>query len=85
MPLNLASQVRWPPHPGGNATWLRTELLHVLSGRHGVALSLRNTAVAPDGRILDEHLATVLTIRDGKIAAIDSYLSDVGGMNAFFC
>ncbi|MEX2981019.1 nuclear transport factor 2 family protein [Streptomyces sp. C36] len=64
---------------------LRTELLHVLSGQYGVTLSLRNTAVTPDGRTLDEHLATVLTIRDGKITAIDSYLSDVGGMNAFFC
>ncbi|MFJ9411561.1 nuclear transport factor 2 family protein [Streptomyces sp. NPDC101393] len=63
---------------------LRTQLLHLLVGRHGVALSLRNTAVAPDGRTLDEHLATVLTIREGKIAAIDSYLSDVDGMSAFF-
>ncbi|MEV5945890.1 nuclear transport factor 2 family protein [Streptomyces sp. NPDC051993] len=63
---------------------LHTELLHVLVGQHGVALSLRNTAQAPDGRSLDEHLATVLTIREGRIAAIDSYLSDVAQMSAFF-
>lgn len=63
---------------------LNTELLHVLTGENGVTLSLHNTAEAPDGRKLDEHLATVLTIRDGKVAAIDSYLSDVDGMSAFF-
>jgi ketosteroid isomerase-like protein len=43
----------------------------------GAALSLRNTATAPDGRRLDEHLATVLTTQCGRITAIDSYLSDV--------
>lgn len=63
---------------------VRTELLHVLVGQHGVALSLHNTALAADGRELDEHLATVLTVRDGVITAIDSYLSDVDGMSAFF-
>ena len=63
---------------------LRTELLHILAGQHGIVLSLRNTATAADGRTLDEHLSTVLTIRDGKIVAIDSYLSDVDGMSAFF-
>ncbi|MER6569823.1 nuclear transport factor 2 family protein [Streptomyces sp. NPDC001093] len=63
---------------------LHTELLHVLVGAHGAALSLRNTATAPDGRRLDEHLATVLTTQHGRITAIDSYLSDVDGMSAFF-
>ncbi len=63
---------------------VETELLHVLVGRRSVALSLRNTAQAPDGRKLDEHLAVVLTVRDGRITAIDSHLSDVDGMSAFF-
>ncbi|MFF3915914.1 nuclear transport factor 2 family protein [Streptomyces sp. NPDC001852] len=63
---------------------LHTELRHVLVGAHGIALSLRNTATAPDGRRLDEHLATVLAVRHGRITAIDSYLSDVDGMSAFF-
>ncbi|MEV5510227.1 nuclear transport factor 2 family protein [Streptomyces orinoci] len=63
---------------------LHTELLHLLVGAHGAALSLHNTATAPDGRTLDEYLATVLTIRHGRITAIDSYLSDVDGMGAFF-
>ncbi|KPC60466.1 nuclear transport factor 2 family protein [Streptomyces chattanoogensis] len=63
---------------------LHTELLHILVGARGAALSLRNRATAADGRQLDEYLATVLTTRDGRITAIDSYLSDVDGMSAFF-
>ncbi|MDN7451277.1 hypothetical protein QZM03_28475, partial [Burkholderia multivorans] len=42
-----------------------------------------NTARRND-LVLDEHLATVCTLRDGKIAAIETYLSDLPGMNAFF-
>ena len=34
--------------------------------------------------MLDEHLATVLSIRDGKISGIDTYMSDVDMVNAFF-
>jgi hypothetical protein len=33
---------------------------------------------------LDEYLPTVFNLRDGKISAIDSYLSDVSLVNAFF-
>ena len=51
-------------------------LKHILIGRHGAALSLNNTARRGD-LVLDEHLATVLSLRDGKIFAIDTYLSDV--------
>jgi ketosteroid isomerase-like protein len=58
-------------------------LKHILIGRHGVALSLNNTARRGD-LVLDEHLATVLTIRDEKISAIDTYLSDIDMLNAFF-
>jgi uncharacterized protein len=58
-------------------------LKHILIGRHGVALSLNNTARRGD-LILDEHLATVMTLRDGKISAIDTYLSDIDMLNAFF-
>jgi len=46
-------------------------------------LSLNNTARRGD-LVLDEHLATVLSIRDGKVSAIDTYLSDVDMVNAFF-
>ncbi|MEU1016125.1 nuclear transport factor 2 family protein [Streptomyces sp. NPDC005900] len=58
-------------------------LLHILVSRENVALSLHNTARREDA-VLDEHLATVCRLRDGKIASIETYLSDVPGMNAFF-
>ena len=59
------------------------ELKHILIGQHGVALSLHNTARRKDA-VLDEHLATVMTLRNGKIAAIDTYLSDLRALNTFF-
>ncbi|MGI5231341.1 nuclear transport factor 2 family protein [Actinoallomurus sp. CA-142502] len=59
------------------------QLLHVLVSRENVALSLHNTARRDDA-VLDEHLSTVCRLRDGRIADIETYLSDVPGMNAFF-
>ena len=41
-------------------------LKHVLYSEHGVALSLNNTA-RRGNLTLDEHLATVCQLRDGKI------------------
>ncbi len=58
-------------------------LKHILIGRHGMALSLHNTAKRGD-LALDEHLATVFTLRGGKIAAINTYLSDIEMVNHFF-
>ncbi|WP_435837153.1 nuclear transport factor 2 family protein [Streptomyces achromogenes] len=58
-------------------------LLHILVSRENMALSLHNTAQRGDVR-LDEHLSTVCRLRDGRIASIETYLSDVPGMNAFF-
>ena len=62
---------------------LNFELLHVLVSRDNVALSLHNTARQGD-RVLDEYLATVCRLKDNKIAEIETFLSDVDGMNAFF-
>jgi len=59
------------------------ELEHILYGQYNVALSVHNQA-SRDELILDEHLATVCTIRDGKISKIETYLSDIAGLNAFF-
>jgi hypothetical protein len=59
------------------------KLLHVLVSRENMALSLHNTAHRDDA-VLDEYLSTVCRLRDGKIASIETYLSDVPGMNAFF-
>ena len=58
-------------------------LKHMLIGRGGVALSLHNTA-RRDELVFDEHLATVLSLHGGKVSAIDTYLSDIGMLNAFF-
>lgn len=57
--------------------------LHVLASRDNVALNLHNTARRGD-LVLDEYLATVCTIRDDRVVEIETYLSDVDGMNAFF-
>lgn len=62
---------------------LNFELLHILVSRENMALSLHNTAHRDDA-VLDEYLSTVCRLRDGKIASIETYLSDVPGMNAFF-
>ncbi|MFF5405098.1 nuclear transport factor 2 family protein [Streptomyces misionensis] len=59
------------------------ELLHILVSRENMALSLHNTARRGEVR-LDEYLSTVCRLRDGRIADIETYLSDVPGMNAFF-
>lgn len=58
-------------------------LEHVLFSRDNMALALHNTATRGDV-ILDEHLATVCRIDGERIGAIETYLSDVEGMNAFF-
>jgi ketosteroid isomerase-like protein len=62
---------------------LNFRLKHVLYGSYGVTLSLNNTAKRGE-LILDEHLATVCTVQNGKISRIDTYLSDVDMANAFF-
>jgi uncharacterized protein len=62
---------------------LTLTLKHILIGQHGVALSLNNTARRGDLQ-LDEHLATVFSLREGKICTISTYLSDVELLNAFF-
>ena len=56
---------------------------HILIGHHGAALSLHNTAQR-GSLVFDEHLATVLDIRDGKVTGINTYLADIGMLNDFF-
>ncbi|WP_246542678.1 nuclear transport factor 2 family protein [Paludibacterium yongneupense] len=62
---------------------LEFELLHILSGPKDAALHLHNTAERGDIK-LDEYLATILRIEDGKIIFIETFLSDVAAMNTFF-
>lgn len=63
---------------------ISTELHDILIGQYGITLSLHNSATKPDGRVLEEQLATVLTIDSGLITRIDTYLSDVPMMERFF-
>jgi ketosteroid isomerase-like protein len=59
------------------------KLDHILVSRDNVALGLHNTARRGD-TLLDEHLATVCFLDGEIIRAIETYLSDVEGMNVFF-
>ena len=63
---------------------IKTRINNILIGQNGITLSLHNTATSPDGRILDEQLATVITVKSGRIKRIDTYLSDVPMMERFF-
>lgn len=63
---------------------VKTKLNHILVGQNGITLSLSNTAESADGRILDEQLATVLTVDQGLIIKIDTYLSNVPMMEKYF-
>lgn len=63
---------------------VQTQLHGMLVGQFGLTLLLHNSAIADDGRVLDEQLATVLTIESGLITKIDTYLSDVPGMEQYF-
>jgi uncharacterized protein len=59
------------------------DIMHVVLGREGVALLLHNTGEWK-GRTLDEYLTTVCTLRDGKIARLDTYISDISMVNTYF-
>jgi ketosteroid isomerase-like protein len=59
------------------------EIQHVVLGYEGVALLLHNTGKR-NGRILDEYLTTVCTLRNAKIVRLDTYISDIAMVNAYF-
>jgi uncharacterized protein len=59
------------------------EIMHVVLGHEGVALLLHNTGKWK-GKVLDEYLTTVCTLRDGKIARLDTYISDIPMLNTYF-
>ena len=58
-------------------------LENILLSRDNMALGLHNTAER-DGVRFDEKLATVCRLRNGRIAEIETFLSDIPGMNRFF-
>jgi ketosteroid isomerase-like protein len=59
------------------------EIMHVILGYEGMALQLHNTGKWK-GNTLDEYLTTVCTVRDGKIARLDTYISDIPMVNKYF-
>ncbi len=61
----------------------KLEVQHVVLGHEGVALLLHNTG-NQNGQILDEYLTTVCSLRDGKIARLDTYISDIDMVNTYF-
>jgi hypothetical protein len=56
---------------------------HVLYGFRDVALSLHNTGKLA-GKVLDEHLTSVLLLDGEQIARINTYISDVPMLDAYF-
>jgi uncharacterized protein len=62
---------------------VHVEIIRPVYGYNGVAVMLHNTG-AKDGRVLDEHLAAVFAFRGDKIERLDTFLSDVPMVQAFF-
>ena len=58
-------------------------LLYILYGRDCVAIQLHNTG-SSGGRVLDEHLTTVLFLREGRAWRLVTAISDVPMLNAYF-
>lgn len=62
---------------------VKIEIEYIVYGFQDVALHLHNTGKR-DGRILDEHLTTVCRLRGNKIYRLETFISDVPMLNAFF-
>ncbi len=56
---------------------------YVLFGSGSFIIELHDTGRRGD-LVLDEHLATVCTVQDGRIASADTHLSDLVMMDAYF-
>jgi len=62
---------------------VHVELGRPVYGHSGVAVFLHNTG-SKNGHVLDEHLAAVFSFRGDKIERLDTFLSDVPMVKAFF-
>ena len=62
---------------------VNVDVEYVVYGHKDVALHLHNTGKHA-GHVLDEHLTNVYILRDDKICRIDTFVSDVGMLNAYF-
>lgn len=62
---------------------VKIEIEHVVYGLQDVALHLHNTG-RYGGKVLDEHLTTVIHLNGGKIRRLDTFISDIPMLNAYF-
>jgi uncharacterized protein len=62
---------------------LNLELLHIQYGMNGFALSLHNQENNGE-LIIDEYLTMTCTLRGYMISSINTYLSDMEGLDSFF-
>jgi hypothetical protein len=62
---------------------LNLELLHILYGMNGFALSLHNQENSGE-LIIDEYLTMTCIVRGYMISGINTYLSDMEGLDSFF-
>ncbi len=59
------------------------EIEHVVFGLQDVALHLHNTG-RYGGKVLDEHLTTVIHLDGGKIRQLDTFISDIPMLDDYF-
>jgi ketosteroid isomerase-like protein len=62
---------------------VKIEIEHVVYGLQDVALHLHNTGRCA-GKVLDEHLTTVIHLAGGKIRRLDTFISDIPMLNEYF-
>jgi uncharacterized protein len=62
---------------------VNVQIEHIVVGYKDVGFLLHNTG-RKDGKLLDEYLTTILTLRGNKIRRLDTLLSDVPMLNAYF-
>ena len=62
---------------------VKIEIEHVIYGYQDVALHLHNTGKRGE-LILDEYLTTVCRLRENMIYRLETFISDVPMLNAFF-
>ncbi|HEX4246491.1 MAG TPA: nuclear transport factor 2 family protein [Pseudonocardia sp.] len=62
---------------------LNRQVQHIVFGIQGAAVETHNTG-SHDGRTVDQYVVTSFAFEGGKISSIDTSVSDVDGVNAYF-
>jgi uncharacterized protein len=62
---------------------VNVQVEHVVLGYKDVGFILHNTGHKGD-KILDEHLTTILILHDNRIRRLETLVSDVSMLNAYF-